>query len=116
MSLTDALSSKREEITNLIRRTHASVGTEQSDLQQLLTGYLTMLTAAANGDYGPREQYLDAVIPALRESGISLADVIAGVVRFAMATATVLGPDHAEWLCSFHADHVTRIVQMWERT
>jgi hypothetical protein len=115
MSLTEDLDAKRSEIIDLMIRTNSSPdGTSDGDTRQFIVGYVTILRAATVEDFGPRDEYLSTVIPALRQSGMPLSVIMGGMVRVATGAAAVLGVEHAKWLCEFQGDYTARILAMWE--
>lgn len=115
MSIADALSAKRRELIELMVQTSSPAhGTTEADVRQFVVGYFNIVLAAADGSFGPRDEYLGTVLPSLRDAGMPLSIIMDGMVRVATATAATLGTEHAAWLCSFQGDYCARILAVWE--
>lgn len=116
MSLVEAIDANRAELIELMIRATLPEGASESDsgeVRQFIVGYFTILRAAAAEDFGPRDEYVNTVIPALREANMSLVLLIGGLVRLATVAAAVLGVEHAAWLCDFQSDYAGRILAAW---
>ena len=115
MGLTEELDARRDEIIELMIRANGQADEDATgQFRQVTVGYYTILRSAAAGDFGPRDEYLSTVIPALRESGMPLSVIITGLVRLVVATGAALGAEHARWLCEFLGDYTGRILAIWE--
>ena len=115
MGLTEELDARRDEIIELMIRANGQAdGDASGQFRQVTVGYYTILRSASAGDFGPRDEYLSTVIPALRQSGMPLSVIMAGLVRLAAATGAALGAEHARWLCEFLGDYTARILAIWE--
>jgi hypothetical protein len=116
MSIAEALAAHHEPLVDLmIRTTMMPAGSSEADTRQFVVGYVSILSAAANGDFGPRDEYLQSVIPAIRDGGMPLQIVMEGMVRVATAAAAMLGPEHAQWLSDFQGDYTVKILDIWEK-
>lgn len=92
-----------------------NLGTPESGVRQFIVGFVGVMEASAGGDDGPREEYLGAVIPALRGGGMPLITVVDGLLRVAMAASAVLPREHLEWLVRFCSDYSRRMLELWDK-
>lgn len=83
------------------------------EARQFVLGFVGLVEAAAHGDFGPRDEYLDVVIPGLRASGFELASAVDAMVRSAMALVTVVDPEYHRWIIAFCGDYSRRMVRKW---
>jgi hypothetical protein len=115
MGLTEELDARRGEIIDLM--VHANGPADEGaggEFRQFIVGYFNILRAATAEDFGPRDEYLSTVIPALRQSGMPLSVIMVGLVRLVTVVAAALGVEHTKWLCEFQGDYTARILAMWE--
>jgi hypothetical protein len=116
MTAKDAISANRNQLIDAMLATaNRDIGTPESGVRQFIVGFVGVLEASADGDHGPRDEYLAAVIPALRSGGMPLTTVVDGMLRVSMAASAVLPREHLEWLVSFCADYSRRMLELWER-
>lgn len=89
--------------------------TEQGpDGRQYVSGFLAVVEAAAAGDTTPRDDYLAAVIPPTKASGMSLAVVMAGMVGVTAGLASGVSPGALPWVARFLTDYTKRLCAVWE--
>lgn len=114
-ALTESLAAKHDVLVELMMHTHnRKLGTPESEVRQFIEGFVSVMTAAAGGDLGPRDEYLASVIPAIRDGGMPLGFVIDGMIRVAMGTAAVIDREHQRWITDFCADYAQEIIRLWE--
>jgi hypothetical protein len=101
-------------IACMMETSDRSLPTPESEVRQFLVGFLALMQAAAEGDLGPRDEYLASVVPAIRESGIGLEYVVGAMPRLATAIGSVLGREHAPWVAGFTADYTVRLLSLWQ--
>jgi hypothetical protein len=115
MSLVSAIQSSSEElVAKMISVNNRETGTSEADTRQFVVGYVNILSAAAGGDLGPRDEYLASVIPAIRDAGMPLGVVIDGMVRVSTVAGALLGAEHLPWLCDFQGAYSARIIEIWQ--
>ncbi len=116
MTAQDAISANRNQLIEAMLATaNRDIGTPESGVRQFIVGFVGVLEAAAGGDHGPRDEYLAAVIPALRSGGMPLPTVVDGLLRVSMASSAVLPREHLDWVVSFCSDYSRRMLELWER-
>jgi hypothetical protein len=116
MSISTAIAEHRSALIScLLETADRSLPTPEAEVRQFLVGFVALMQAAAEGDLGPRDEYLESVIPAVRESGISLGYVVGAMPRLATAIGCVLGREHAPWVANFTADYTLRLLALWQR-
>lgn len=101
-------------IDSMLGTTDKTAETPPDQVRQFVVGFASVLEAAASGDVGPRDDYLEGVIPAIRDSGMPLTFVMEGMVRVSVGAAAVLGPERAEWLANFCSDYTRRLLEIWQ--
>jgi hypothetical protein len=115
MSISELVSSKRESLFNVMMATaDRNLETPESAISQFIWGFINVLEASAHGDHGPRDLYLSSVIPALRDGSMPFSLVVASMVRVSSAAASVLGPEHLQWVSDYCADYTVRLMAHWE--
>ncbi|MFT3921925.1 MAG: hypothetical protein QM778_05270 [Myxococcales bacterium] len=116
MDIVKAIADRRTELIDIMVATaDRSLPTPESEVRQFMVGFVTLLEAAAAGNMNPRDEYLETVIPAVRDGGISLAYVMSAMPRLAVALGTVLGREHAPWIANFLGEYTTHMLTVWER-
>lgn len=116
MTAKDAIAEHRTRlIETMLASANRDIGTPESGVRQFIVGFVGVLEASAGGDNGPRDEYLAAVIPALRSGGMPLTTVVDGMLRVAMAASAVLPGEHLDWLVGFCADYSRRLLELWEK-
>ena len=85
-----------------------------AERRQLLAGYLDLVVHAVDGDTGPRDAYLEAVVSGIKEYGMPFDYVLAQMVGVAMAVASIVRAEHLAWHVAFNRDYVARLVKEWE--
>jgi hypothetical protein len=116
MTVKDVIATNRNQLIDLMLATaNRDIGTPESDVRQFIVGFVGVLEASAGGDHGPRDEYLAAVIPALRSGGMPLSIVVDGMLRVSMAASAGLPREHLDWLVSFCSDYSRRMLELWER-
>ncbi len=103
-------------IACMIETSDRTLTTPESEVRQFMVGFVALMQAAADGDLGPRDEYLESVIPAVRDSGITLDFVIGAMPRLATALGCVLGRKHAPWVANFTADYTNKLLAVWQHT
>jgi hypothetical protein len=117
MNIATAITERRAELISCMMETSdRTLPTPEEEVRQFLVGFIALMQAAAEGDYSVRDEYLEAVIPAIRESGIQLSFVVGAMPRLATAIGCVLGREHAAWVANFTADYTVRLLALWERS
>jgi len=89
-------------------------GVREEDTRQFFNGFSQLMAAAAADDFGPRDEYLRAVIPPLKAAGMELSFVLHGMIRVAVGAASALPPEHAAWVAAFCADYQDRLLEVWD--
>jgi len=84
-----------------------------AEARQFVLGFVRLVEAAAGSDLGPRDEYLETVIPGLRASGFQLASTVDAMTRSAMALVTVVDPHYHRWIIDFCGDYSRRLIRMW---
>ena len=116
MNVAMAIAQHRSElIACMLETADRTLPTPESEVQQFFVGFVSVMQAAAEGDLGPRDEYLGSVVPAIRESGITLEYVVGAMPRLATAAGCVLGREHAPWAATFIADYTVRLLALWQR-
>jgi hypothetical protein len=108
------LESKREEIILLMLAGTTSLGSE-AEQRQFVAGYFDLILAAARGDLGPRDAYLETVIPGIKQGGLGFDYVLAQMAAVGMAVAAVVSREHVLWHMAFTREYVSLLVQQWNR-
>lgn len=115
MSISQAIAARRQALVDtMIDANDPETGTEEGT-RQFIVGYVQLLSAAADGDMGPRDEYLETVIPAIRDGGMPLGVVMDGMVRVATVAGAVLGAEHVRWLADFQGEYTKKIIEMWSK-
>lgn len=113
MNISQAIAARRQALVDtMILANNPETGNEEGT-RQFIVGYVHILGAAADGDMGPRDEYLGTVIPAIRDGGMPLSVVMDGMVRVATVAGALLGADHARWLADFQGEYTKRIIDIW---
>ena len=116
MSVSAAIAQHRAALISCMMETaDKSLPTPEPEVRQFMVGFVALMQAAAEGDLGPRDEYLESVIPAIREGGITLGFVVGAMPRLAAAIGCVLGPEHVAWVANFTADYTLRLMEVWGR-
>lgn len=116
MTAKEAIAEHRSQLIDAMMATaDRNLGTPESGVRQFIVGFVGVLEAAAGGDHGPRDEYLGAVIPALRGGGMPLTTVVDGLLRVAMTASAVLPREHLDWLVGFSSDYSRRMLELWEK-
>jgi hypothetical protein len=114
MDIAKAIAGRRDELIACMMETaDRTLPTPEAEVRQFFVGFVSLMRAAAEGDLGPRDDYLETVVPAIREGGISLAYVIGAMPRLATACGCVLGRAHAPWVAEFTADYTQKLLAAW---
>lgn len=85
----------------------------REDVQQLATGFLSVMDAAAAGDVRLRDTYLATVIPGVRAAGIPLATTLEAMTRVVVAVVSCMPAQHCPWIADFCGDYTARLVRAW---
>jgi hypothetical protein len=116
MTVATAIAQHRSALISCMMDTaDRALPTPEAEVRQFMVGFVALMQAAAEGDLGPRDEYLESVVPAIREGGIPLAFVVGAMPRLATAIGAVLGLEHAPWVAGFTADYTVRLLAVWER-
>jgi len=115
MALVELLADKRQAlIDHMMATRNERIGTSEEDTLQFVRGYVDLVERAAAGDDGPMNNYLEAVIPAIKAAGMPLHVVMDGMVRVAMSYTAVLPSEHHKWAVDFNGDYTTKLTEAWE--
>jgi hypothetical protein len=93
-------------------RDRAMAPTEEA--RQFLLGFLRVVSSAARGDFEPRKEYLETVIPGVRASGFPFDATMDAMTRAAMGLVLGVDAKYRKWVTDFCADYVRRLVHGWE--
>jgi hypothetical protein len=116
MSLSDSIRADRNRILRTILEiAPPSNGSSEEDVRQFVTGFVGVLGAAADGNLLPRDEYLAAVIPALRDGGMPLQAVLEGMIRVSMGVAASMPAEHLRWVTDFCSEYTRLLIGTWER-
>jgi hypothetical protein len=108
------LQAKREPLVQAMMGAVARVGDIPSaDGRQFMVGFYDLLLHAAEGDLGPRDQYLETIVPGVRAAGMTLEYSVAQMMAMAMAIASVVAPEHLPWHVTFLREYVTLMYRQW---
>jgi hypothetical protein len=114
MSLGDIIEADRDRILRAVLEVTAPTEeVSREDVRQFVTGFIGVLGAGAKGDLRPRDEYLAAVIPAIRDGGMSLAAVLDGMVRVSMGVAAAVPREHLRWVTDFCAEYTRLLLATW---
>ena len=115
MTIAVAIAKHRNELIScMVETSDRKLPTPEAEVRQFMVGFVSLMHAAAEGDLGPRDEYLESVVPAMKSGGISLEFVVGAMPRLAAAIGCVLGREHAPWVADFTADYTNRILAMWQ--
>lgn|GEM_PF-4990853 len=90
-----------------------SLPTPEAEVQQFMVGFVSVMEAAASGDLGPRDEYLESVLPAIQAAGISLAITVCAMPRLSTAVGCVLGREHVAWVADFIGSYTEKLLSVW---
>jgi hypothetical protein len=113
MTIAEAIEANTDRLVATMMRTAKEGASSEADTRQFIVGFVHILGAAARNDFGPRDEYLESVIPAIRDGGMPLDIVMDGMVRVATSAGVVLGEEHAKWLSDFQGDYTAKIIALW---
>lgn len=92
-----------------------SLPSSESERRQFVAGFLDLAMHAAEGNTTPRDEYLSLVIPAVKQAGMSLGVVMAGMVGVAMGGANALSGPELTWWYGFCHDYTHRLAEAWTK-
>ena len=116
-ALQTELETKREQFLQaMLRATVPLEGVSEADRRQFVAGYLDLIVHAAHGDLGPRDAYLEGVIPGIKGAGMPFDYVLSAMAGVAMAVASVAAPEHLAWHVEFTRDYVALLARQWARS
>ncbi len=87
----------------------------EPERRQFVAGFLDLALHAAAGNTAPRDEYLSLVIPAVKQSGMGLGVIMAGMVGVAMGGANVLSGAELTWWIGFCHDYTHRLIEAWNK-
>lgn len=115
MSLSEHLEARREVILEkMFEYRRPDLQTPAEHQRQFHLGYFNLVAAAAAGDDGVRDEYLQAVVPGIKAAGLSLGVVMDGMVRVATIMVSETDKKHHDWLIRFNADYTFRLSELWD--
>lgn len=82
---------------------------------QFVAGFLDLAIHAAAGNTTPRDEYLSLVVPSIKQSGMDLGVVMAGMIGVAMGGANALSGAELTWWYTFCHDYTHRLVEAWTK-
>ena len=85
-------------------------------IDQFINGYLAVIESALQGDLGPRDEYLNLVIPPLKQSKMPLGYIIGSLVGVNAALSAVVAPEHSSWYVYFLSTYADKLCQVWENS
>jgi hypothetical protein len=85
----------------------ASDGISAADTHQFIVGFVHMMEQAARGNMEPRDEYREAVIPAIRAGGMPAGPVMSGMVCVGMGVAAFYASNDEvlRWTTNFCSEH-----------
>ncbi len=92
----------------------ARAGFTEEDTRQYISGFLAVVEAAAEGDNGPRDDYLATMIPATKGTGLSLGSVLGGMVGVASGLCHAMPTEALPWCGAFLRDYTVRLLEVWD--
>jgi hypothetical protein len=112
-----ALNARRDAIFEamLAATEDPSLPGSDAERRQFVAGFLDLAVHAAAGDTAPRDEYLSLVVPAVKQSGMSLAVIMAGMVGVAMGGANALSGAELTWWYRFCNDYTHRLLEAWNK-
>lgn len=116
MSVSAAIAENRAALISFMLETSdKTLTTPEAEVRQFMVGFVSLMQAAAEGDLGPRDEYLESVIPAIRASGIGVDFCVGAMPRLAAAIGCVLGREHTPWVANFTADYTVKLLAVWNQ-
>src|SRR5688572_20871476 len=76
-------------------------GQSDAERRQFMAAYLHLMCRMAEGDPGPRDDYLASVIPGLKTAGMPLAMLVGYLAKVDVIVAAHVGPQHLGWHAAF---------------
>lgn len=114
-SLTDEIRARRAALVDaMVELSDRGLATPPEEGRQFILGFVHLVESAAAGDTGPRDAYLNVVIPGVRAAGFPLDATLDSMTRVAMALCATLSPPHHRWLADFCGDYTRRLLRSWE--
>ncbi len=92
------------------------------DVRQMMQGFFYLMTDALAGKDETRQFFVSTALPGLRDTGISLAEMIGGSVSLfvkIMAAASERLPRESraqavDWLAQFFGDYSADVARVWQ--
>lgn len=98
----------------VMRTMPAPMPTEHSD--QFINGYLAVISSALQGDLGPRDEYLESVIPPLKANQMPLGYIVGSLAGVNAALVAEIDREHFSWYSLFLSAYADKLCQIWENS
>jgi hypothetical protein len=110
----EELDRRHEELCALLVATLEPLeGQTDAERRQFIAGFLHVIASAGRDDFGPRDDYIESVIPGVKAAGMGMGYVLSVLVHLFLTLSPRVA-DPGGWLPDFARDYTKRLVNKWE--